>query len=289
MSIDSLLCSIPGENTPLPVFEKIVRLPSGGVSYGCSNPAHFAEHTDPHFKIAIPFEGASIHTTWQTASGQRKQNHVRQGHVSILPANLPHETTLENRLEMIVVNLEASLIEEVAEELVGTVEIIENWTARDVLIRQLGLELRQEFQHGSPRLLYVESAVNILATHLVRHYSASRVHINNLHQRLSAQKLKQVTDYTSEHLEENITLAELGFVVQMSQYRFARAFKLSTGYSPHQYLMQQRIERAKHLLSQTKIPIVEISYKLGFSSQSHFTSAFHRVVGVTPKNYRSKL
>ncbi|RUS97604.1 hypothetical protein DSM106972_083410 [Dulcicalothrix desertica PCC 7102] len=74
MSIDSLLCTIPGENTPLPVFEKIVRLPSGGVSYACSNPGHFAEHTDPHFKIAIPFEGASIHTTWQTASGQRKQD-----------------------------------------------------------------------------------------------------------------------------------------------------------------------------------------------------------------------
>jgi AraC family transcriptional regulator len=58
----------------------------------------------------------------------------------------------------------------------------------------------------------------------------------------------------------------------MSQYRFARAFKQSTGLPPHQYLLGQRVERAKKLLIEKQLPIVDISYQLGFASQSHFTA-----------------
>ena len=73
----------------------------------------------------------------------------------------------------------------------------------------------------------------------------------------------------------------------MSQYRFARAFKQSTGIPPHQYLLSQRIERAKKLLALTQLQIADISYHLGFASQSHFTATFRRFTKVTPKAYRN--
>lgn len=287
MEAETLLCSIPGVSLPPPIFEKIIILNGSGISYVSSNPGHFAEHTDPHFKIAIPFEGASIFTTWQTASGKRKQTYVRQGNVSIIPADLPHETIIENKLEMIVINFERSQIEKIADELTGkSVEIIEKWAAQDILIRQLGLELRQEFIQGSPRTLYAESVVNILSTHLIRHYSTNNIEIKNCESKISAHQLKQVIDYIDENLENNLTLAELAAVAQMSQYRFARGFKKATGFSPHKYLILQRIERAQNLLNQNKLSIAEISYQLGFTSQSHFTTTFRKMTGITPKYYR---
>lgn len=287
MQNETLLCSIPGVTLPPPIFEEIITLNGSGISYVSSNPGHFAEHTDPHFKIAIPFENTSIFTTWQTASGKRKQKYVRQGNVSIIPADLPHETTLENRLEAIVINFERSLIENIADELMGkSVEIIEQWAAQDTLIRQLGLELRQEFIQGSPRILYAESVVNILSTHLIRNYSISNNQFKNCDSKISTHQLKQVIDYIYENLEHNLTLTELAAIAQMSQYRFARGFKNATGFSPHKYLILQRIESAKNLLNQDKLSIAEISYQLGFNSQSHFTSAFRKMTGVTPKYYR---
>lgn len=101
-------------------------------------------------------------------------------------------------------------------------------------------------------------------------------------------KLKQVQDYIEEHLAEEIVIEDMAALIPMSQFHFARAFKAATGESPHKYLTQRRIERAKVLLSVTKLPVVEVAYRVGFSNQSHFTAHFRKVTGVTPKDYRSQ-
>lgn len=287
MRLDSLLCQIPGEDPPQLIFEQTARLVGAGVSYACSGANHFPEHTDPHVKISVPFEGASFQATWQTATGQRKQQHVRAGHVSILPANLPHEVVLERKQEMIVINFEPALIEQIADELLGkNTEIIVQWAAQDPLIHQLGHDLRREFQQRQPRLLYVESVVHVLANHLIRHYSTNYISCEDLTNKLPPRKLQQVINYINNQLERDVTLSELADVVQMSQYRFARAFKKSTGIPPHQYLLSQRIEKAKKLLGETHLSIADISYQLGFASQSHFTATFRRFTTVTPSVYR---
>jgi AraC family transcriptional regulator len=284
MQPKSLLCVISGEPSQ-PTFEQVIHLQGSGISYACVNPSYFSEHSDPCLKIAVPFEGTS-HTAWQTASGQRKQQCIRTGHVSIIPANLPHEATLEGKLEMIHLSLETSFFEQIADDLTQKpIEIIENWAAQDPLIHQLGSALRHEFQLGSLRSLYLESVVQVISTHVIRNYSTTCPIVRAI-PGLSPQKLQQAIAYINDQLEREITLNELAEVVQMSQYRFARAFKQSTGQSPHQYLLHQRIERAQMLLRTTQLSIADISYKLGFASQSHFTATFRRFAGVTPAKYR---
>ncbi len=285
--LPDLLCQ-PLREHPLPlIFKRTLQLNDGSIFYASSNPNHFPEHSVPQIKISIPLEKASFQAFWQTSAGQRKQKHVRFGHICVLPANLPHEVVLENKQEMISIDFEPVFIEQIAEELTGkNVEIIEQWTARDPLIGQLGIDLHRELQH-SPRLLYVESVIQVLATHLVRHYCTSRVAIADATSKLSAQSLQQTIDYIYARLEQDITLSELADNVQMSQYRFARAFKESTGISPHQYLLMQRVEQAKKLLTLTQLQIADISYQLGFASQSHFGATFRRFTKVTPKVYRN--
>ena len=71
----------------------------------------------------------------------------------------------------------------------------------------------------------------------------------------------------------------------MSKYHFCHLFKRSTGLSPHQYVKRVRVQRARQLLAEHRLSLVEIANELGFSDQSHFTRTFHTVVGVTPSQY----
>ncbi len=285
--LPDLLCQIPVEQHPHLIFKRTFQLDGSGIFYASSNPNHFPEHSVPHIKISIPLGKTSFQATWQTGAGQRKKQHVQEGHICVLPANLPHEVVLESFQEMIGINFDSTFIEQIADELTGKkVEIIAQWAAQDPLIQQLGLDLQREFQQ-SPRRLYVESVIQVLANHLIRHYCTSQIAIADATSKLSPQKLQKTIDYIHARLEQDITLSELADVVQMSQYRFARAFKQSTGIPPHQYLLSQRIERAKKLLTLTQLQIADISYQLGFASQSHFAATFRRFTKVTPKVYRN--
>jgi AraC family transcriptional regulator len=73
----------------------------------------------------------------------------------------------------------------------------------------------------------------------------------------------------------------------LNLFHFARAFKQSTGESPHQYVLRQRVERAKELLSDPQSTVLSASAVTGFVDQSHFSKVFRRVVGVSPSEFRS--
>ncbi|MEP0956633.1 helix-turn-helix transcriptional regulator [Microcoleus sp. FACHB-1515] len=78
-------------------------------------------------------------------------------------------------------------------------------------------------------------------------------------------------------------------LIPISSFHFARAFKSAIGMPPHQYITQQRIDRAKLLLSATQLSITEVTFQVGFSNQSHFTAQFRKLVGATPKQYRERI
>lgn len=137
--------------------------------------------------------------------------------------------------------------------------------------------------------LFAESLKNLLAVHLLRHYCEAGIPQQKLalpNSGLDAVKLKQIQDYIEDHLAEEIAIEDMAALVPMSQFHFARAFKAATGETPHKYLTQRRMERAKVLLTVTKLAIAEVAYRVGFSNQSHFTAHFRKTTGMTPKDYR---
>lgn len=103
---------------------------------------------------------------------------------------------------------------------------------------------------------------------------------------LPPRRLQRVFAHVRENIAQELAVAELAQVVGMSQYYFSKLFKLSTGTTPHQYVMRQRVERAQELLREGRTPLAEIATHAGFETQSHFTSVFRRLSGVTPKHYR---
>jgi AraC family transcriptional regulator len=104
---------------------------------------------------------------------------------------------------------------------------------------------------------------------------------------LSKQKIKQAIDYIQAHLGENLSLSAIASELGISQYYFCHLFKQSTRISPHQYLIRQRVERAKHLLKQRKQKIVSIAIECGFANQSHFAKCFRQYTGMNPKQFQN--
>ena len=99
-------------------------------------------------------------------------------------------------------------------------------------------------------------------------------------------RLQQVLDYIQTHLDRELSLAELAEVINVSSTYFASLFKQAMGISPHQYVIKQRVERAKVMLKKTDFAIADIALQVGFSSQSHLTQQFKRITGMTPKQIR---
>src|SRR5271165_3120193 len=103
---------------------------------------------------------------------------------------------------------------------------------------------------------------------------------------LTPRRLQRVLEHVREHVADALSVGELAQVVGMSQYYFSKLFKVSTGTTPHQYVMRQRVEHAQEMLREDRIPLAEVATHVGFETQSHFTSVFRHIVGVTPKRYR---
>lgn len=99
-------------------------------------------------------------------------------------------------------------------------------------------------------------------------------------------KLQRVIDYIDSNLATDIHLADLAAIAGLSVFHFARVFKLSTGLSPYQFVHDRRLQRSRDLLADGNLEIAQLALACGFSSQSHFTAAFTKAVGLSPGKFR---
>ncbi|WEX74866.1 AraC family transcriptional regulator [Sinorhizobium numidicum] len=104
--------------------------------------------------------------------------------------------------------------------------------------------------------------------------------------RLGRRAFERVRDYIDAHVASDISLSEVAAIAGMPVDTFARRFKETTGRPPYAYILEERVRRAELLLSDTSTAIGAIAFRLGFSSQSHFTATFRRLKGITPRAYR---
>ena len=100
--------------------------------------------------------------------------------------------------------------------------------------------------------------------------------------RLAPWHLRRVTEYFAAHLAEDISLQTVSGLAKLCRSHFSRAFKISTGLAPHQWLVRARIDKAKHLLLDTDRPLAQIAIDVGFADQAHFTRTFRRQAGESP-------
>lgn len=170
------------------------------------------------------------------------------------------------------------------------IEIIPHWPITDPLIFGIAWALKTELESGGLNgTLYVDALKNALSMHILHSYFAQKPHRPDFDNGLKPVKLQIVINYINDYLNRDLHLADLANLVQVSPCYFSRLFKQSTGVTPHHYVTQCRIKKAKQLLKRRDLSIAYISQQVGFHDQSHFSKTFCKIVGLTPKKYRDSL
>ena len=138
----------------------------------------------------------------------------------------------------------------------------------------------------SPPPEFLESLVRPIADHLRDFYA--RHGTRRPGPGLSPSRLTRALEHIETNLAGPCTLEELAEVVHLSVFHFCRMFRRCMGRSPHQYLMDRRMARARDLLGKTDTLIADIARQVGFRTQSHFTNAFKNAHSISPGVYRSR-
>lgn len=103
---------------------------------------------------------------------------------------------------------------------------------------------------------------------------------------LAPWQIRRVSDYIQERLGQSLQLRDLANVVRLSSSHFSRAFKASFGKTPHTYIVEQRVTRARNEMLNTRSPLSEIALSCGFADQAHLTRMFRREMGMAPSRWR---
>lgn len=237
------------------------------------------------FDLELVSEGHS-----QTISYQARD--YACGFIEVVPADFPYgirsNCTVEG-LEWIQCRLEPTFLAQIAHESVNSdrVELLLTLKKADPLIHHIGLALKASLEEdGGGSRFYADSMATALSAHLLRHYSTRNHQFREHEDGLPKQKLKQAIEYIQAHLSENLSLNDIANELGMSQYYFCHLFKRSTGMSPHQFLIRQRVERAKHLLKQPERTVTSVALDCGFANQSHLARYFRRYTGMNPNQFR---
>lgn len=148
----------------------------------------------------------------------------------------------------------------------------------------LDQEIRKPTQKGS---IFVDSVITMLLHQAL--FSNSQISADNAPSGLSPAMLRRVREYIEAEISGPIRLEDLASLVGLSQFYFCKAFKAETGFTPHQYVINTRVSKAKDLLVNTEDKITDIALAVGFSSHAHLSSTFKQLVSVSPSFYRKTI
>ncbi len=243
--------------------------------------------------VILTFYGnASRDIAWRTEGG-RVASRTKSGAISLIPLGHDGRWDIDGSLEVSHVYLPDARLQAAAEqlargqkvELLGRVAFEDPTAARllEMLSHEAGVQ-------GQSSRLFVEQAVDLLCTQLVRgHSTFGALTIDMPRRGLADWQVRKVTAYMREHLEEEIGLDELAALLSLSRFHFGTAFRHATGRTPHDWLVAERMDRAQALLRDPALPVTEVALSVGYQTPSSFAAAFRKAVGVTPSDFRRRL
>jgi transcriptional regulator GlxA family with amidase domain len=158
---------------------------------------------------------------------------------------------------------------------------------RDPILYNIGACLRVLFEHPDENnSLLVDQIALSIQSHLYQTYSATPASSPRARGGLAPWQESRAKEAMEADLDEKMTIARLAYDCRLSASQFARAFRQSTGYTPHRWLLQRRVERAQDLLLNSDKTLAEIASSCGFFDPSHLTRAFGQTVGTSPGWWR---
>jgi AraC family transcriptional regulator len=189
----------------------------------------------------------------------------------------------------LILGIEPEMMDRIVRDIAprGGTMLQEFYGVADDYLHALMQALASDLAHDSPTgPILGESLCTAIAVHATRRYAIYSGARDNSRGALAAGRLRLVLDYIDSRLAHELSLFELSELAGISPYYLTRTFKGQMNRSVHQYVLEQRIERAKRLLTRSNLGLAAIASAVGFRHQGHFSQVFRARVGVTPYKFR---
>ncbi|WP_426126083.1 helix-turn-helix domain-containing protein [Pararhizobium sp. PWRC1-1] len=183
---------------------------------------------------------------------------------------------------------QASLIKFANEaELTGVTSLSAETASKDIVLANLARALMPALERPEEAsALFVEQMTTAIGTYLVQRYGGRQNSAPVRIRTLSRSHEDLAKSILLDSLEGDISIAQVAHACNLSRGYFIRAFRETTGMTPYQWLLSERINRARELLRTSNAPLADVAIACGFADQSHFTRVFSTIVGTTPGHWR---
>jgi AraC family transcriptional regulator len=262
--------------------------------------ARFVEAPFATTELAVEHPSFIYHLTRPTEVTRKIEGRGRERdlivprRITLTPGGTMARWQHSGRPEILHVYLRQQLFDAVAAEMYdcdsARVELRPRFAMRDPLLEELALTIADTLSDGSPSsAVFADTLAQMVAAQLARAHS-SRASTPRIQppDGLADRRLRRLADLIEANLDGDLSLETMAAEVGLSQLYLIRTFKAGFGAPPHRYILLRRIERAKELLRATDMPVAEVALAVGFSSQSHLSNWFQRMIGISPAAYRKR-
>lgn len=248
------------------------------------------EHEHDHLCLHLQLAGSPALEWWN--EGRNQLVHTAPGAMILVGAGTRDRVRWSEANQRVILSMRPELLADTARELgvgamVDPAAMRNRWDLRDGALENAVQRMYREAAEGFPLgALYAGLLESELATLLIRRHSETWLPEPNTRGQLPLPKLRRALEFLTENLHRDVRLEEAAAAVELSPFHFAREFRATTGETPYQYLLTQRMERARVLLTTTDWSVQEIAAQTGFASAASFVRAFRQRVGATPAAWR---
>lgn len=202
--------------------------------------------------------------------------HAEKGDILLLDCDRPHTYRTESGAEFLYLHFDGSNAHDLVRAIAAESPVVQR--EENMLIGQRLYDMVQDYQKVGLGSEARTPCAFISCSHglLFRRESCRGATI----------PINQTVEYIREHVGNAITLRELADMAHLSACHYSHEFKRQTGFSPMEYVINTRLEKAKMLLLQTTMSVIDIAYEVGYESGGSLSNLFIKKVGCSPREYR---
>ena len=251
---------------------------------------HAEEYSEREFPTHFLFfcQTAPVRVTSRIAEKQFKAE-TGSGHLWIVPRGARHIAQFYGKHGGVLLSIGNHLFERNVSPMAHgrKIELVPGFNIKDAQLEHLLLGLLTVAQDDSyADALIGDLLVNAICLRLAKRYATSTLQPAPQGVGLPPARLRTVLEFIHANLDKNVSLSLLADAANMNVYYFATLFRKSMGVSPHQYVLDRRVERAKQLLCDRKLSVLDVGLQVGFDQPNNFARAFRRRSGVSPTQFR---
>ena len=217
---------------------------------------------------------------------------ARSGVVTIIPAGSSSRWDIPGFVDVIQLYLPQAALARIAHEasMPAPGDLIERTGHPDPVVSGLLMSAADVLEGNAPLdHLFRQQLTDVLATRILAEHTGESSTFELVVGGLSPHALRRAIERLRSDCDTDVSLAVLASDAGLSRFHFCRAFKESTGLSPHAWLRQQRLDQAMNMLRDSDASIAAIAAQLGYASQTAFAAAFKKLTGETPSDWRRRM